>query len=606
MAPVVRFGNFEVDVAAGQLRKRGIKINLRDQSFQILASLLENAGEVVSREELRRRLWHGDVFVDFENNLNAAVARLREALCDSAERPRYIETLPRRGYRFIGNVEAAAHTPSSLRPRLVVLPFVNLNGRPEQEYFSDAVTDEIITALASMAPNKVAVIARTTAMRYKGSHKDVARIGRELAADYVVEGALRHSEEHVGVNVQLIQTSDESHVFARKYDAPALDIFQLQDSIARDIVAHIHAQGAAIFGNGGAAQQRREPTRNMSAYNEYIKGRYLMERLTFDAMSRAKQHFEDAISRDPGFALAHTALADLYSWLGYLGYLRPKDAYSIGIAYALRATESDPTLPEAHTVLAEYHKQLHYDWAAAEKEMAKGLELSSTSPFVRLRNAIVILMPQNRMAQALGEVQYALESDPLAAATRFWLGILLLLDREYDRAIEEAERLLELEPSSPWPHYILGVAYRQKYADTLTQKTSAGATGTRHWADRAVSGHLRALELAPRSDVLLGWLGLAYGVCGRAAEARAILDRLHASDRYILPTSFGLVHLGLGEIDAAFDWFERAVEERDQLMMPILSYAHFDPIRDDPRFYALLRKMNLAATPRELMVSNSN
>jgi tetratricopeptide (TPR) repeat protein len=239
-------------------------------------------------------------------------------------------------------------------------------------------------------------------------------------------------------------------------------------------------------------------------------------------------------------------------------------------------------------VLAGYYKQLDYNWPAAEREMARPLELNPALPFVRLRHAIVILMPHNRMDEAVAELERALELDPLASLTRTWLGIMLLLAREYDRAIDEARALLELEPSSCWPPFISGIAYRQKYSE-------ACARGERRpeWAQEAVARHLRAVELAPGLDHILGWLGLALGVCGRQAEARAVLERLRRSECYVLPTSIAHIHFGLGEIDAAFEWFDRAVEERDQMMMPILSYAHYDPIRKDSRFTALLRKMKL-------------
>jgi TolB-like protein len=593
MSSVVHFGNYEVDLSAGQLRKRGVKINLPDQSFRVLESLLVNPGEVVTREELQRCLWHNDVFVDFENNLNTVVARLREALCDSAEHPRFIETLPKRGYRFVAQVSELPalprQTPAS-RARLVVLPFVNLSGDSAQDYFSDAMTDEIITALASLVPERLAVIARTTAMHYKGSHKDVAHIGRELDVDYAVEGGVRRTEGQVAINVQLIQTSDQAHLFAKRYEAELRDIFHMQSSVAQDIATHIGAPGVAdeVHARLTWAQSRRQPTENLAAYNEYIQGRYLAERLIPEEMAKAKQHFEDAIGRDPEFALAHMALADLYTWLGYKGYMRPRDAYAIGVTYALRAVEIDDTLAEAHAVLAEYHKQLDYDWPAAEREMARALELNRTSPFVRFCHALVILMPHNRIDEAVAELEGALESDPLAVGTRCWLGIMLLLAREYDRGIDEARVMLELEPNSCWPPFITGIAYRQKYFEE-----SVRGNVRPDFAEKAIAGHRRAVELAPGADHLLAWLGFALGVCGRKAEARTVLGQFQRSERYILPTNFAHVHLGLGEIDAAFEWFDRAVEERDQNMMPILSYAHFDPIRADPRFAALLRKMNL-------------
>jgi len=218
MPTTVRFDCYAVDLSAGQLYKHGIRINLRDKSFQVLAALLEHPGEVVTREDLRRQLWPEDVFVDFDNNLNTVIARLREALSDSAEHPRFIETLPRHGYRFLRSVSEPPRTPEKSRlkrTRLVVLPFLNLSGDPAQEYFSDAITDEIITVLAGLAPEQLAVIARTTAMHYKGSHKDVSRIGRELGVDYVVEGGVHRNDDQVSINVQLIQVSDQAHLLVR-------------------------------------------------------------------------------------------------------------------------------------------------------------------------------------------------------------------------------------------------------------------------------------------------------------------------------------------------------------------------------------------------------
>ncbi len=594
MSGLVRFGSYEVDLRAGHLRKHGVRIHLRDQSLQVLSVLLEHAGEVVTREELQRRLWHGEVFVDFENNLNTAVARLRGALCDPSDHPRFIETLPRRGYRFIGRVSEAPATPqssSALRARLLVLPFVNLSGDPAQDYFSEAMTDETITALASLSPKQLAVIARTTAMHYKGTHKDVARIARELQVDYVVEGGIRRFSDQVLVNVQLIQTSDQAHLFARKYEAELRDIFRMHSFIAQDIAPHVGVTGVAeeVHDHLTSARRRR-PTENLTAYNDYIQGRYLAERRIPEEMAKAKQHFEAAIAGDPEFALAHMALADLYTWLGYTGTMPPKDAFAIGFPYARRAVEIDDTLAEAHAVLAEYHKQLDYNWPAAEREMAKALELNPASSFVRYCHAVMILMPHNLIDEAVDELKCALELDPLAFFTCTWFGIMLLLAQEYDRAIDEARRLLELEPNSCWPPFITGIAYRQKYFEE-----SVRGNVRPDFAEKAIAGHRRAVELAPGADHMFGWLGLCLGVCGHGAEARALLEQLRRSNRYMLPTSFGHIHLGLGEIDATFEWFDRAVEERDQMMMPIQSYAHFDPLRADPRFAVLLRKMKLEA-----------
>jgi TolB-like protein len=259
MPNMVRFADYGVDLSAGQLYKHGVRISLREKSFQVLVSLLEHPGEVVTREELRRQLWREEVFVDFDNNLNTAIARLREALCDSADHPRFIETLPKRGYRFLESVTKLPRTPEETpvrRAKLVVLPFVNLSGDPAQEYFSDAMTDEIIAALAGVAPEQLAVIARTTAMHYKGSQKDVARIGRELGVDYVVEGGVRRTDEEIRITVQLIQVTDQTHLFARKFDAEQHNIFNPRRKSPRTLTS--------ARGQRGPARERRSPPRGGS------------------------------------------------------------------------------------------------------------------------------------------------------------------------------------------------------------------------------------------------------------------------------------------------------------------------------------------------------
>ncbi len=584
MPKVLRFDRYEVDLAAGQLHKRGVRISLREKSFLVLASLLEHPGQVVTREELRRRLWPEDVFVDFDSNLNTAIARLREALGDSADHPRFIETLPRHGYRFIANVFEAPRAPepgAAPRVRVVVLPFVNLSGDPAQEYFSDAMTDEIITELAGLAPEQLAVIARTTAMHYKGSHKDVARIGRELGVDYVVEGSVRRADNRVGINAQLIRAKDQTHVWAQRCDAELSDIFKMQGCVAQAIAAQVGITRFAAqvpVGDAASGRATRKPTEDLVAYNEYIQGRYHLAKLTPEAFAKARQHFEEAIARDPNFALAYDSLAEIYWWFGYFGFMRPLDAFSAGVLYAVRALEIDNTLAETHALLAQYHKQLDYNWPEVHREMARALALNPNSPLVRVRYAFNALMPHGRLEEAVAELEFALEFDPLSTYFRTALAITLLLWRRYDRAIDEARRLLELDPSAYWGYLVIGSCYREQ-----------------RMFDDAIAADRRAVELSGDSAAMLGWLGLSLGLGGKKVEARGLLKRLHgmATQAYMPPTSFAWIHFGLGEIDSAFEWLDRAIDGRDQFMMPIKSYAFFDPIRSDPRFLTLLRKMNL-------------
>lgn len=584
MSRVVRFDCFEVDLAVGQLRKRGTRIRLRDQPFQVLASLLERPGELVTRESLRQKLWRDQVFVDFDNSLNIAVARLRTALSDSAEHPRFIETLPKRGYRFIGNLSSLPSTSDegpTRRPRLAVLPFVNLSGDPTQDYLSDGVTDEIITALAGLAPEQLAVIARTTAMHYKGTHKDVTRIGHELNVDYVVEGGVRRENGHAAINVQLIQTNDQAHLFAKRYEAELRDVFQLQDSIAQDVAARIPAIARKVL-DGRVA---KKPTENLAAYTEYMKGRHEMWKWTPEGVSKAKQHFEAALARDPNFALACDGLAELHWHLGFWGFAPPDQMEPIRRFYALRAFELDPTLAETHALVAfrpektDYNGPYSYNWTETLKLMAHERDLNPNSPLIRVRYATV-LMVLGRADQAAAELECALESDPLSLEVRFWLVEALFFARQYERALEQARRLVQLEPEHHVAHMMLGLVYLG------LQRFEEGVASLR-----------RAVEISAEFPLMLGWLGLALGLSGRTAEAKTMLERLHAisSQRFVLPTSFAWVHLGLGEIDATFTWMEKAIDRNDGWVPVVHSFPFVDRLRPDPRFTALLRKMNLAA-----------
>jgi TolB-like protein len=583
----IRFDVYEVDLPAGQLYKRGVRIGLRDKSFQVLATLLEHPGEVVTREELHHRLWRNDVFVDFDNNLNTAIARLRDALGDSADHPRYIETLPKRGYRFLKNISGPrqVETVAAKRVRLAVLPFVNMSGDPAQEYFSDAMTDEIITALASIAPEYLAVIARTTAMRYKDTHKDVARIGRELNVDYVVEGGVSRTEDHVCVNVQLIQVSDQTHLVAKKYDADMRDIFSVHSCIALALARHLPSVADAMRSGVALHEQvRRKPTEDLVAYNEYIKGRHELWKYTAESLTEARRYFEAALARDPQFALACNALAELYWSAGFWGYVPSRQADPVGRSYALRSLQIDPRPAETHVFLSLFPRGRsdsddidYYDWEEIQREVARARELDPTLPFVRIRHAMVQAI-LGHLKAAIAELERTLECDPLSLHVRAWLSMMLHLDRNFDRALQEALLMVDLEPQLFVPYHTLGYVY----------------LGMRMF-DQSATAFQKSVELSGELPIALGLRALALGLGGHRSEAQAVLERLHglAGQRCVYPTCFAWAHLGLGEIDEAFVWMDRAIDAPDRHIEPIKTWPFLDPLRDDPRFHALLRKMNL-------------
>lgn len=582
MSSIVRFDCYEVDLASGQLFKRGLRIPLREKSIALLTALLEHPGELVTREELRHRLWHDDVFVDFDNNLNTVLGRLREALNDSAEHPRFVETLPKRGYRFIAEVHSLSSISTAATTnisRLLILPFVNLSGDPGDDYFSDAMTDEIITAIAAVSPKHLGVIARTTAMRFKGSRKNVGQIGHEVAVDYVLEGAVRRTERQVGINVQLIKVRDQTHVFAKKYLADAEDIFRMQDIIAQEVAAEVATPRANEASSASRLERAsRRPTQNLAAYDLYLRGRFQLYKFSAEGFKQAKQYLENALERDPEFALACDALAELYWYLGFFGYLPPKETCSRGLFYTVRALEIDNSLADTHALLGMYRKQVDYDWPEVRREMSRALELNPTSPVVRLRYAMGELMPFGRLEEAITQIKMALESDPLSMIIRSWLGVMLWFDRQYEQAIEEARRLIELDTNYDVGYLIVGQACCMQHA-----------------FDNAIVALRKASELSGNSPMVRGWLGLALAQGGNTAEARNLLQNLSAvaGRAYVPSSSFAWIYFGLGELDEAFLWMDRAIEARDPMMTPIKSYPFLDPIRNDPRFATLLRKMNL-------------
>jgi TolB-like protein len=325
---IQRFGAFELDLRSGELRKKGVRIRLQEQPFEVLTVLLQRPGEVVTREELRSAIWPADTFVDFDNSLNTAINKLREALGDSADSPRFIETLPRRGYRFIAPVNGVKPVSASKqlatgKIMLAVLPFDNLSGDREQEYFSDGLTEEMINQLGRLHPERLGVIARTSAMKYKHANKGIDQIGSELGVDYVLEGGVRRAGEHLRITAQLIQVTDQTHLWAESYERDLRDALALQSEVALAIASEINVKLTP------QQRTRLANTRPLipAAYEAYLKGRFYWNKRTADGVKKGIEHFEKAIEKDPSCPLAYVGLADSYGTLGFYAYAAPRDAY---------------------------------------------------------------------------------------------------------------------------------------------------------------------------------------------------------------------------------------------------------------------------------------
>jgi TolB-like protein/Tfp pilus assembly protein PilF len=562
----VRFGPYVVDLRTGELRKKGYKIRLQDKSFQILSALLERPGELVTREELRQRLWPGNTFVDWDNGLNTALKKLRDALSDSAEKPRYIETFPKRGYRFMALPNPAVLDRVIL---LAVLPFENLSGDVEQEYFSDGLTEEMITALAQLKPERLRVIARTSSMSYKKTRKGVDKIARELGVDWLLEGSVRPGSERVRITAQLIRTEDQSHLWAQTYDRDLRDILLVQTEVALAIAGQIQLQLEPEV----KAKIADTPKVNREAHNEYLLGSFYLAKFSGDGIAKAIQHLLRSIEVDPNHAPAHEVLASAY-FLASGWTLPPQVALERARTAAERALEIDGTLAEAHASLGIV--LMHdWDWPAAEVEFKKAIKLNAGS--VKSHEFYGwYLAAMGRFEEAIDEERLALELDPVSAEVNTFLGHVLYLARRYDVAIEFLNRALALDRNYWFAHLVLGLTYQQQLR-----------------MEDAIEAFQKARHAEERSPEPIGALGQAYAVSGRKDKAIKILEELQKWSEQHHGAAFHMarIHAALDEKERAYAWLDTAYEERSFFLSWLKVEPELDPLRSDPFFKRMLHRM---------------
>jgi serine/threonine-protein kinase len=457
-------------------------------------------------------------------------------------------------------VEAAAEPArQDRRPSIAVLPFANLGASPDTAYFSDGLAEEVINALAQLP--SLRVIARTSAFAVGSRGADVREVGRALDVEHVLEGSVRMAGSRVRVTAQLVSTRDGSHLWSERYDRELTDVFAIQDEIAGAIADRLRAGIGRVQGRG------RKATGNAEAYNRYLLGRHHFYKGTPEGYAAARHFFEQAIALDPGFAVAHEALSELWWFVGFLGLVAPKEAFTTGLLSALRAIELDETLAETHAMLAMFRKELEYNWAEVHREFARALELDPSSPRVRFRHALSELMPSGRMPEAIAVIEALLKTDPLSFFMRSWLAVFHGFARDHQRAVAESRRALEIEPDHPQSLFALAV-----------NLSDLG----RH--DEGCEAQRRCVAVTGASAWAIGILGWLEARAGHPAEATRILDDLiaRAARGYVPPTRPAFVCLGLGRTDAAMEWLDRAVDERDPFVIPIKVWSMYDPIRAHP------------------------
>jgi TolB-like protein len=572
LSPRVRFGAFELNLQSGELFKRGRKIRLQAQALLILTSFLERPGEVLTREELRQRLWPSDVFVDFEVGLNAAINRLRNVLDDSPKKPHFIETLPRRGYRFIAPLERGGkeRIPPHIGS-LAVLPLENLTGDVAEEYFADGMTDALITRLAQIGALRV--ISRTSAMHYKGTHKKLPEIARELNVDAVVEGSLARSGSHVRINAQLVHARTDQHLWARQYEREFTDILLLQADVASAIAREIQV---TLTPKEHARLTQTRPV-NPEAYEAFLRGRFFWNKRTKEGMQKGLEYFRNSVEKDPSFALAHVGLADSYNMLGFWGLAAPREASPKAKTAADKALDLDGDLEEGHAARGWVQLAYDWNWSGAERELQCAIKLNPGYATAHQWYSH-LLAYQRRYEEAFSEVQCTLELDPLSLVMNSNSAFIYLLAQQYEEAIERARRTIELDPNNPVPLLWLGWAYAQtkRLGEALDQLRKSVA----------ISGGIARY---------LSSLGHVYALAGQAEEAWKVLVELEemAKQRYVSSYDFAAIHAGLGDREAVFSWLERAYDERSAWLALLGSDARFDAFYTDPRFEQLLVRLGL-------------
>ena len=629
-ARILRFDNFELDVRAGELRKHGLRLRLQGQPLQVLAALLKRAGDVVTREELRAQIWTTDTFVDFDHSLHNAIARLREALGDSAESPRYIETLPRRGYRFIAPVNAGdlptpsgaadsappADLPGHLRltkshalllttvfaalvisiavwlartggaltsaaPRLnsiAVLPLDNLSGDPSEEFFADGMTDQLITDLAKVG--SLRVISRTSVMRYKGTRKALPEIARELNVAAVVEGSVIRSGRRVRVTAQLVQATTDQHLWAETYDRDLGDILKLQGEVADSIAGQVRAQLTPTQ----QALIRRAQVVNPDAYDAYLKGRlYLVNEFTNPgSLKKAQHYFEESLQKDPNFALAYAGLADAYVYSAFAGALQKDQASRLAKEELTKALELDDSIGEAYDTLGLLSSDFDWDWDAADREFNRAIALAPSYSCAHEDRAIFLAF-MGRRQEALAEIAQIDQLDyGFSAAYAESMAYYELQD--YPGLIQASKRGLLLDPKDAFQHYTLGVGYE--------------GTGK---VQEAISEYQKAIQMSggPQSVVALAH---AYSTAGKKAEAEKILHDLQrkSKETSASPYTMATIYAGLGDNDKAFDFLEKAYSEKSfDISSSLKSDLVLDSLHRDPRFQNLLGRIGLNQNPRK-------
>jgi TolB-like protein/DNA-binding winged helix-turn-helix (wHTH) protein/Tfp pilus assembly protein PilF len=624
---IYRFGSFEFDVHSGELRKQGMRIRIEGQPVAILVLLLERRNKMVAREELQRRLWPGDTSVDFEQSLNAAVRRLRVALDDSAESPRFIETLPRKGYRWVAPVLGPSVSveieetdraktlavPQQLRvpkaawlaiagalslatiiatwvvsrpsPRtgrlmLAVLPFQNLSNDAQQEFFADGMTEEMITQLGTLDPEHLGVIARTSALQYKATHKSTGQIARELKVDYLLEGGIRRNGQRIRVTAQLIQANDQAEIWADSFESDIADVLKVQSEVARGIAAQIRLELSRP-----AAQRLSNSSRvNALAHDAYLQGQHAWELRDRQGTLRSIEQFQRAIEIDPDYASAYAALARAYALSPVYSIMPESEAMPKARDAATRAIALDDSVAVGHTMMGFIKAHYEYDWQGAAREFQKAIRLNPSDPFAHLFYSNSYLSPLGRHEEAIEEIKTAIALDPFSPRIQSFLGRTYIWARRYDDALAQFQKTTQMFPSFAMEHERLAhlYTYRGEYDKAIGEETEARILAGED--PRSVLKLEDSLRKALRTRGPHGYWEKMLELCGQNDEP---------PESYTKDDGLAIIYARLGDTEHTLQALERGYKDRQIHMTEIAIEPAFDPLRSDPRFQELEHRIGV-------------
>jgi TolB-like protein/Tfp pilus assembly protein PilF len=566
------FGAYRLDEQGRMLFRQGERVALPPKVVDLLLALVQVADGVLTREQLLQHLWPNTVVE--EGTLTSHVSVLRKALAEGTSGQEFIETLPKRGYRFVAPVKrsgAGVPESGSQRDMLVVLPFENLTTGEKYDYFSEGLTEEMITELARLSPERLGVIARTSAMQFKSTTKSIEQIGRELGVSHVLEGSVRRAGERVRITAQLIRVSDETHLWAQSYEQSVDDVLEAQAKVARAVAHEIQVKLSP------RDKQRLHPDNrrsiNPQTYELYLRGRHFWYRRTEEGMRKSIECFEEALRYDPGFAAAYDGISDAHTMLACRGITPVAESFHKAKAAARQAVRLEPELGEGYASLA--HVRLHdWDWVGLESDFRRSMELDPGYAIAHYWYA-EYLMAMGRTAEALARVQHSWELDPLNSVINASVGMVHYLAHDYDGALVALRRGLEVDPSHYVSHLRVGLVCLQK-----------------NLANEAIAAMRQAVRHSGGSTEALAGLAQAHGVAGDTPAMAKIVEELAESGhRYVSPYNVARVYGAMGDKQRALEWLERAYQEHNPDLIELTREPSFAGLRSDAKFRELMSRI---------------